>query len=486
MSGRKRMAKDLVRIACGAGSWGDDIGEPRELMSRTDVDYLIMDYLAEVTLSIMRSQLDKDPEKGFAGDVITVLRDILPLMEKAGTRLVTNAGGLNPHSCGRAVAKLMRELGLEDRFKLAVVDGDDLLPELPALAREEAFTSLDDGRPFSAVAGRILSANAYLGAAPIREALDGGADIVITGRCADVSLTVGPLLHEFGWTDWDLIAAGAVAGHLLECGAQSTGGNYHGWQSVPGLEQVGYPIVEVARDGVVVLTKAPGTGGVVNRATATEQLLHEIFDPRAVLTPDATVDWTSIELEDLGQDRVRVFGVKGAPPPPTLKVSMTYADGWRVVLMWPYAWPQAVAKAQATLRKIEATVKRLGLRVDASRADIFGTGAIHGSRIGALDAAPVDPPEVFARYAARTEHRADAQRLSAQQAPMHHGPPGLAGSLAGGRGQVVRIYSHWGTVIAVDRVTARVGFVARDEALNGGAQSQPPAQESASRKERAA
>ena len=481
-----KKGKDIVSIACGAGSWGDDVGEPRELMSRSDVDYLIMDYLAEVTLGIMRSQLEKDPNKGFADDVLSVLRDILPLMERAGTRVVTNAGGLNPQSCGRAVAKLLRELDLADRFKVAVVDGDDLLPELPALALEEAFSSLDNGRPFSDVAARILSANAYLGAEPLRRALDDGAHIVITGRCADVSLTVGPLLHEFGWADWDRIAAGVVAGHLLECGAQSTGGNYHDWQSVPRLEQVGYPIVEVARDGVVVLTKAPGTGGVVNCATATEQLLHEIFDPRAVLTPDATVDWTSIQLEDLGQDRVRVFGVKGAPPPPTLKVSMIYSDGWRVVLMWPYAWPQAVAKAQMTLRKIEATVRRLGLRVDASRVDIFGTGAIHGRRIDALDTAPVDPPEVFARYAARTEHRADAQRLSAQQAPMHHGPPGLAGSLAGGRGQVARVYSHWATVIAVDRVTARVGIVAGDVELNGCVQAQQAAQKGASLKERSA
>ena len=462
MSASRRASRDVVRIGCGAGSWGDDVGEPRELMSRADVDYLIMDYLSEVTLSIMRSQLDKDPDKGFAGDVITVLRDILPLMDKARTRLVTNAGGLNPLGCARAVMQLLLELGLADRFRVAVVDGDDLLPELAALARVERFTSLDDGRPFSDVEGRILSANAYFGATPIREALDGGADIVITGRCADVSLTVGPLLHEFGWTDWDRIAAGAVAGHLLECGTQSTGGNHHGWAAVPGLDHVGYPIVEVSRDGAVVLTKAPGTGGAVNRATATEQLLHEIFDPRAVLTPDATVDWTSIELEDMGDDRVRLFGIKGLAPPSTLKVSMTYADGWRVILMWPYAWPQAAAKAQATLRKIEATVQRLGLRIDASRSDIFGTGAILGRRVGVLGAVQPEPLEVFARYAARTAHRSDAQRLSAQQAPMHHGPPALAGSLAGGRGQMARIYSHWATVVGVDKVKARVRFVAQD------------------------
>ncbi len=448
--------RDVVRIACGAGSWGDDVGEPRELMQRTPVDYLVMDYLAEITLSIMRAQMDKDPAKGFASDVLVVLRDILPLMEQAGTRVVTNAGGLNPQGCGRAVVALLEALGLASRFKVAVVDGDDLMPALAALARDQAFVNLDDGRRFGEVQERIVSANAYLGGTPIREALDGGADIVITGRCADVSLTVGPLLHEFGWQDWDRIAAGAVAGHLLECGAQSTGGNFHQWSSVPGLDHVGYPIAEVSRDGTIVLTKAPGSGGLVNRATATEQLLHEIFDPRAVLTPDATVDWTTIQLEDLGNDRVRVSGIKGMPPPSTLKVSMTYTDGWRVVLMWPYAWPQAVAKAQSTLRKIEATVARLGLRIDASRGDILGTGAIHGRRLAALETAASDPPEAFARYAARTAHRADAHRLSAQQAPMHYGAPGLAGSLAGGRGQMARIYTHWGTIIPVDMVTPRV------------------------------
>lgn len=452
----EQAVRDVVRIACGAGSWGDDVGEPRELMQRTPVDYLVMDYLAEVTLSIMRAQMDKDPAKGFASDVLVVLRDILPLMEKTGTRVVTNAGGLNPQGCGLAVVALLEALGLASRFKVAVVDGDDLMPALAALARDQAFVNLDDGRRFGEVQERIVSANAYLGGAPIREALDGGADIVITGRCADVSLTVGPLLHEFGWQDWDRIAAGAVAGHLLECGAQSTGGNFHQWSSVPGLDHVGYPIVEVSRDGTIVLTKAPGSGGLVNRATATEQLLHEIFDPRAVLTPDATVDWTTIQLEDLGNDRVRVSGIKGMPPPSTLKVSMTYTDGWRVVLMWPYAWPQAVAKAQSTLRKIEATVARLGLRIDASRGDIFGTGAIHGRRLAALGTAVSDPPEAFARYAARTAHRADAHRLSAQQAPMHYGAPGLAGSLAGGRGQMARIYTHWGTIIPVDKVTPRV------------------------------
>lgn len=448
--------KNTIRIACGAGSWGDDIGEPGELLRRTRVDYLVMDYLAEVTLSIMRGQIEKDPSRGYATDVLVVLREILPLLAESGTKLVTNAGGLNPRGCGEAVLALLAELGLAASMRVAMIDGDDLMPDLDSLAREHEFASLDDGRPFSAVRDRVVSANAYLGAGPIREALDRGAQIVITGRCADVSLTVGPLLHQFSWTDYDRIAAGAVAGHLLECGAQSTGGNFHRWQEVPGLEHVGYPIVEVEQDGTVTLTKAPGTGGVVNRLTATEQLLHEIFDPRAVLTPDATVDWTSIELEELGDDRVRVCGVRGMAPPSTLKVSMTYRDGFRVVLMWPYAWPHAVAKADAALRKIAHTVERLGLRVDASRADVFGTGAIHGDRAAAVGGVRDEPLEVFARYAARTLHRSDAQRLAAQQAPMHYGPPALAGQLAGGRGQLSTIHSHWGTVIPAERVHARI------------------------------
>ncbi len=459
------MAKDLVRIGCGAGSWGDDPAEPGELLRRMPagqaLDYLVMDYLAEMTLAIMRAQMERDPARGFATDVLAVIRDVAPLIAESGTRLVTNAGGLNPRACAHAVVSLLAELRLGEALPVAVVEGDDLMPRLDALAREHPFASLDDGRAFEAVHARVGSANAYLGAAPIRTALDRGARIVITGRCADVSLAVGPLLHEYGWSDDDRVAAGAVAGHLLECGAQSTGGNYHLWRDLPSAERPGYPVVEVARDGTFVLTKPPGTGGTVNRLTATEQLLHEVFDPKAVLTPDATVDWTSIRLEDLGGDRVRVSGVRGAPPPSTLKVSMTYRDGYRVVLMWPYAWPDAIAKAEAALKRIEHTVQRLGLRLEATRSDVFGTGAIHGMRARYLPAVPADLPEAFARFAARTPHLEDAERLAAQQASMHYGPPALAGPLAGGRGQVQAVHGHWGTVIPVDCVEASVTLLGR-------------------------
>ena len=451
----------VVRIGCGASSWGDDPGEPREMLSRCHVDYLILDYLAEVTMSIMRRQMDREPRAGFATDFVTVVRDILPLIAERGTKIVTNAGGLNPRACGDAIVALIRAAGLQDRVRVAIVDGDDLMPVIAAIADQHPMASLDDGRPFVDIRDRVLSANAYLGARPIRAALDQGATIVVTGRCVDVALTLGPLLFEFDWSDndWDRIAAGVVAGHLLECGPQATGGNYHDWKDVPGLEHVGYPIVEVDAEGIVVLTKAPGTGGLVNRASATEQLLHEIFDPVHFLSPDVTVDWTSIVLEEIGPDRVRVSGMRGAPPPTTLRVSITFRDGYKAVLMWPYAWPDARAKAAMAIRKIEHTVARLGLRLDATRADVIGEGAIHGQRLAALGGhgdEAAEPSEVIVRFAARSVHREDIERLAAQQAPMHKGPPGLAGNLAGGRGQVTPIYSHWATTIPADAVSARI------------------------------
>lgn len=457
MSGRKK----IIRIGCGASSWGDDVGEPRELLRRAPLDYLIMDYLAEVTLSIMRRQMDRDPAKGYATDVVTVISDILPLLVSHGTKVVTNAGGLNPLGCATAIAKVVAEAGFAEKIRIAVVDGDDLMPRLQEVAAEVPFTNLDDGRAFADIRDCVMSANAYLGARPIRAALDLGADIVITGRCVDVAMTLGPLLYEFDWNDddWNRVGAGVVAGHLLECGPQSTGGNHQGWKTVPGLEHVGYPIVEVSADGAIVLTKAPGTGGIVNAMTATDQLLHEIFDPKAFLSPDVTVDWTSFRLHEQGNDRVLLDGVQGGPPPSTLKVSMTYRDGYRTVLMWPYAWPDARLKAETALRKIEHTVKRLGLRLDATRADIFGLGAIHGRRLQAAGLAIAEPLEVFARFAARSEHRQDIQRLAAQQAPMHKGPPGLAGQLAGGRGDVTPIYTHWPTIIPANLVASQIAML---------------------------
>ena len=448
-----------LTIGCGQGFWGDDIDAPRRLIEGADLDYMVMDFLAEITMSIMQKQKHRDQHAGYAADIIPILRSILPTAVKKGTKIVTNAGGVNPTACARAIVALAKELGLADFVKVGVVVGDDLMPNMEQIAASEALTNMDTGRPFSDIRDSVVSANAYLGAEPIRAALALGSTVVICGRSTDTALTLAPLMHEFNWApdDWDRMAAGILAGHLLECSAQVTGGNHQAaWKTVPGLDEVGYPIVEVEESGAMTLTKPEGTGGLVTEATATEQLLYEIGDPRAVLTPDVTVDWTSFTIAQAGADRVRLVGAKGYPAPETLKVSAAYEDGYSTVLMWPYAWPDTVAKAKAAISKIEHTVKRLGLELDATRADVVGLNAIHGRRMGTP---LVEPPEVIVRYAARSTSRKDIERLAIEVAPMLFGPPGQAGFVAGGRGRVSQIVSYWPALISRGAIAPRAELV---------------------------
>lgn len=453
------MSRRVVTIGCGQGFWGDDIDAPRRLMESADLDYLVMDFLAEITMSIMQKQKARNPQLGYAADILPIMRDILPLMAEKGTKVITNAGGVNAYECARAVAGLARELGLDDKVTVGVVSGDDLMPNLDDLIASEGLVNMDDGRPFSEIRNSVVSANAYLGAGPIADVLHQGATIVICGRSTDTALALGPLMYEYGWAsdNWDMMAAGIIAGHLIECSGQVTGGNHQAaWQTVPGLDEVGYPIVEVEEDGTITLTKPADSGGLVTVATATEQLLYEIGDPKAVLTPDCTVDWTSLSVEQAGPDRVRVTGAKGSPPPPTLKVSAAYEDGFSTVLMWPYAWPNTIAKAKAVISKIEHTVKRLNLQLDATRSDIFGVNAIHGRRIGM----PLtDPAEVIVRFAARSTSKKDIERLSIEIAPMLFGPAGQAGFVAGGRARVSKIVSYWPALVSVDAVKVSTELV---------------------------
>ena len=445
-----------IRIGCGQGFWGDDVEAPMAMVEGDNLDYLVMDFLAEITMSILQKQHQKDPSRGYASDVVGIISRILPTLVAKGTKVVTNAGGVNPFECGRAILRVVDELGFSGQIKVGVVAGDDLMPNIEAITAAQPLDNMDSGRPFADIAGRLLSANAYLGADPIRQALDGGADIVICGRSTDTALVLGPLRHEFEWAadDWDRLAAGIVAGHLIECSGQVSGGNHQAdWKSVPGLDQVGYPVVVVDEDGTIVLSKPPNTGGRVSVATATEQLLYEIGDPRAVLTPDVTVDWTSFTLTQTGPDEVRVNGVTGSPPPPTLKVSASYADGYGTVLYWPYAWPDTAAKARAAISKIEHKVKALGLDLDSTRADVFGLNAIHGRR---LPPPAGDPGEVLVRFAARSDNRESIERLSIEMAPMLFGPPGQAGFIAGGRGRVSQIVSYWPALLDPEFVDVRV------------------------------
>ena len=339
MSGR------VVRVAAGQGFWGDWLEAPVRQVRGGPIDYLMMDYLAEVTMSIMQKQKSRDPAAGYARDFVPLIERILPDLVRRRIRVTSNAGGVNPRGCAEAVLQVARRLELQGKVRVGLVSGDDILDRLDDLiARGHSLSDMETGRPLSEIRDKVLSANAYLGMAPIVEALRLGADIVITGRVTDTGLTLGPIFHEFGWSpdDWDKVAAGTVAGHIIECGAQASGGNLlKNWRAVKGLADPGFPIAEASPDGSFVITKHPGTGGVVSVASVTEQLVYEMGDPRSYITPDGVADFTTIDLAPAGRDRVRVSGIRGGPRTPFLKVSIAYFYGYKSVGTLVYAWPEA-------------------------------------------------------------------------------------------------------------------------------------------------
>ncbi|MDQ3950807.1 MAG: DUF1446 domain-containing protein, partial [Gemmatimonadota bacterium] len=314
----------VVRVAAGQGFWGDSLDAPRRQVDGGPVDYLMLDYLAEVTMSILQKQKERDPRLGYARDFVGAMGSVLPAVVGRGVRVIANAGGVNPPACADAMRALAAQEGVAGRLRVGIVTGDDLLSRLDELLDAgHPLANMDTGEPLATIRDRVIAANAYIGSGPIVEALGRGANVVITGRSTDTALTMAPLRHEFGWgaTDWDRLAAGIVAGHIIECGAQCSGGNcLYDWRNVPNLADVGYPIVEASADGSFVVTKHEGTGGWVTVPSVTEQLVYEMGDPRAYITPDVIADFTSIQLERAGQDRVRVFGIRGRPPTDKLKV----------------------------------------------------------------------------------------------------------------------------------------------------------------------
>jgi hypothetical protein len=334
-----------VRIGGASGFWGDSsVGAP-QLVERGKVDYLVFDYLAELTMSILAAARSKDPELGYATDFVSVtLKAILKDVATQGIRIVSNAGGVNPRACARAIAALCEEQGLQ--LKVAVIEGDDVMPLLPKL-RERGTTEMQSG---AALPAKLLTANAYLGALPIKQALDSGAQIVLTGRCVDSAVTLGALMHEFNWgfEDFDLLAQGSLAGHIIECGCQATGGLHTDWEAVPDWAHIGYPVIECSADGSFIVGKPPGTGGLVNTAVIAEQMLYEIGDPRRYLLPDVTCDFTRVTLEQVGEHRVRVQGARGLAPGPQYKVSSTYTDGFRCTAQLTIVGMDAARKARRT------------------------------------------------------------------------------------------------------------------------------------------
>jgi len=442
------MTARTVRVAAGQGFWGDWLEAPVRQVRGGPIDYLMMDYLAEVTMSIMQKQKSRDPRLGYARDFVPLMERILPDLAERGIKVTSNAGGVNPRACAEAVRESARKLGLASRVPIGLVSGDDILPRLDELlAKGHALRDLDTGRPLSDVRARVLSANAYLGMAPIVTALQRGAQVVITGRVTDTGLTLGPLFHEFGWAadDWDKVAAGTVAGHIIECGAQASGGNLlKGWRSVKGLENPGFPIVEADPDGSFIVTKHPGTGGVVSVASVTEQLVYEMGDPHTYITPDGIADFTTIRLQQAGKDRVRVSGIRGRARTDMLKVSIAYFYGYKAVGTLVYSWPDAYEKARAADRVLRARLRDLGLEFEQILTEFVGVDATHGPLAG-----PPNPdiPEVQLRVGVRSEHKAAVERFTREIAPLVlTGPPSVTG-FAGGRPEVQEVVAYWPALI---------------------------------------
>ena len=447
----------MIRVASGQGFWGDMLDAPVRQVEGGPIDYLMLDYLAEVTMSIMQKQRARDPAAGYARDFVPLMREILPACVERNIRVTANAGGVNPEGCAAAVGEVARELGLGGRLRIGTVTGDDVMGRLDDfLARGVELRNMDTGEPLSTVRERVQSANVYLGAWPLVEALNRGAQVVVTGRATDTGLTLAPIIHEFGWRedDWDRLAAGTIAGHIIECGAQASGGNcQYDWESIPDLAGVGFPIVEARADGTFVVTKHEGTGGRVSVPTIKEQLLYEMGDPREYITPDCVADFTTVRLEDAGRDRVRVHGIGGKPATEFYKVSISYSAGFKAVGTLVYAWPDAYRKARAADRILRERLERLGLRFDHVLTEFVGANATHGPLAG--EPSP-DHPEIQLRFGVRDQDRKAVERFTKEIAPLIlTGPPAVTG-FAGGRPKTEEIVAYWPALIPKTEITPRV------------------------------
>lgn len=444
------MAK-TIRIGNGQGFWGDSIDAPVNLLRGGPIDYLTLDYLAEVTMSIMQKQRRRSPDRGYASDFVQFIDKVLPELMKGGVKVIANAGGVNPEACQRALVEVAEKHHAKG-LKIAIVSGDDIMDRLEELrGKGESLTHLDTGEALFDKPRDILSANVYMPTSGIVEALNQGADIVVTGRSTDPGLVLGPILHEFGWKDWDSLALGTVAGHILECGAQATGGNFTRWQDVPDMANIGYPIAEVSENGDLFITKHQGTGGLVNVATVSEQLVYEMGDPQKYLTPDCVADFSSIRLEQAGTDKVRVFDVKGGPDTPFYKVSISYLKGYKASGQLTISGPDAYAKAKKCADILWQRLENAGAVFEAVETEYLGVGVCHEGMLP-----PGDPPEVVLRVGVKDADPKMVERFGKEIAPLvTSGPPGVTG-FAGGRPKPQEIVAYWPALVTKKHIQPKV------------------------------
>ncbi len=449
--------KEKVRVAGGQGFWGDLLTAPVEQVRNGPIDYLMLDYLAEVTMSILQKQHSRNPEAGYARDFIALMQEILPDCVEKNIKVLSNAGGVNVEGCATAIKQVAQDLGLTGKVKIGVITGDDVLPRLQEfLDQGIEIDNMDTGEPLADILDKVQSANVYLGAQPLVEALEKGAQIIVGGRLTDTGLTLAPLMYEFGWSfeDWDKVATGTIAGHIIECGAQCSGGNCQfDWQTIPDMANIGFPIVEAYPNGDFVITKHEGTGGRVNIPSVKEQLLYEMGDPHEYITPDVVADFTTINLADDGSDRVKVFGIKGKPKTEFYKVSIAYSAGWKSVGTLVYSYPDAFEKAKAADLILRSRLDKLGLNFDTVLTEFVGWSATHGHLAGKP---PNDIPEIQLRIGVRGKSREDVERFTKEIAPLIlTGPPGVTG-FAGGRPKVEEIMAYFPALIPKNLIETKV------------------------------
>jgi len=443
----------VLRIGNGAGFLGDQLDAPRQLVESAELDYLTLEYLAELTMSILAYQKQRHPAFGYARDLLEVLSSLLPaLKDQPQLTLITNGGGVNPLACTLAAAERCSNAGIGE-IVIAAVDGDDLLARIDSLQQAGCdLAHMDTGQPLRELKRPVVAANAYLGAAAIVEALEQGARFVITGRVADASLTVGPAIHhhQWKWNDWPRLAGASVAGHLIECGAQVTGGYSQRWRNLR-LEDVGYPIAEIDADGSAVITKPAGSGGCVDRQSVVEQLVYEIDDPRAYKTPDVFVDFTSVQVDECGQDRVAIRGATGQPPSDFYKVSLAYQDGFTASAQLIVAGDDSLERAQYCGKIIRHRLARAGMEPKGLRVECLGAGAsLPQCNLS------INPVEVVLRLTACDPRREVVERFTREIAPLiTSGPAGLAG-YAAARSDVRPVFAYWPTLIPKKFVQPRV------------------------------
>ncbi|MDC4725085.1 DUF1446 domain-containing protein [Acinetobacter baumannii] len=445
----------VVKIGCASGFWGDTNTAAFQLVHLTDINYLVFDYLSEITMSIMAKAKMVEPKHGYALDFVS--RVMAPLLKKIAEKkikVISNAGGVNPLACRDALQKIIKEYGLD--LKVAVVLGDDLLP------KHEQLKSQNIQEMFSgeALPEQVASSNAYLGAVAIRDALDLGADIVITGRVVDSAVVLAPLLHEYQWPldDYDKLAQGSLAGHVIECGAQCTGGNFTDWQLVQGFDNMGFPVVEVSEDGSFVVTKPQGTGGLVSTATVAEQIVYEIGNPQAYLLPDVIADFSHVHLEQVGEHRVRVTGAKGQAPTTQYKVSATYPDGYRVLVSFLIAGREAPRKAQviadAILTKCERVLAMRSVPPFSEKfVEILGIESTYGDHAKTLNSR-----EVVVKIAVKHMFKEACMFFASEIAQASTGmAPALAG-IVGGRPKASPVIKLFSFLIDKNQVNVEIDF----------------------------